>query len=363
MDRRQTTELKGAALILMFWHHLFGCSGFLVPETYNWTPVFGQFDLMLATKGKLALPLFVVASGYGLYYAFFQKEKEGIWKRIAKFLITYWTIMFLVAIPYLFLKGRMDWQWLPANLVALYHNDSILYVTLSWYVKVYLEILLILPLVRKLQSRMSSMIAEVAFFVLLPLVVARLLPDAESIYVNFATNLLSSLRLLLVWYPVFHMGLIAAKYKLVERFIQFVEKHSPLVRTWVIPMLLGMIGMVFSLWLWNGWNDFFCAFLFLHFFALFVSYCRIEPIHAVLEFLGRYSFQYWLLSGMFFVNTSDYLWVLFLPRYSVLICIWSLLILTPFAFSMEKLSGWVYSGVLKVFSRSDERIAERKEGG
>ena len=81
-------------------------------------------------------------------------------------------------------------------------------------------------------------------------------------------------------------------------------------------------------------------------FDIFKS-IKIPYIEKILKFLGKYSFQYWLLSGMFFLNTSELQWILYIPKESFLILIWSFALLTPFAFLMSKISNKIITKIVK----------------
>jgi hypothetical protein len=58
----------------------------------------------------------------------------------------------------------------------------------------------------------------------------------------------------------------------------------------------------------------------------------------VLPFLGKNSLYYWLLSGMFFLNTKELMPLLTWPKFSFLILIWLFVILTPFVFACSFVS-------------------------
>jgi hypothetical protein len=227
MTKSQISELKGIAIMLMFWHHLFGCgNGFVLPENI-WIPLirlsnnWGSVDRYFGSHAKLCIALFAAASGYGLYKSYIEAHKASIVKRIIKFLITYWTILFLLVIPYLIFFDRFEPRYLLMNMFSLFDNDRI-YASFSWYVKVYLMILMVLPIVKWLQKYVNKLWLDALVFVIAPLLFYHILPDNEGSYINLLTFFLSSLRLLCIWYPVFHVGLIVAKYRLDEKAYTFI---------------------------------------------------------------------------------------------------------------------------------------------
>ncbi len=74
MDKVETLQIKGTAIVLMFWHHLFGCGNFLMLPENPWLPCLGRYDAMLGTGSKLCIALFTVVSGYGLYKSYIYIE-------------------------------------------------------------------------------------------------------------------------------------------------------------------------------------------------------------------------------------------------------------------------------------------------
>lgn len=279
-----------------------------------------------------------------------------IYIRAVKFLITYWTIVFFVAVPYLIFFHKFEPKWIPINLFALLHDDEKLYVSLSWYIKVYLEFLIVLPIVKRLQPKVKSIEQDFFFFVLIPMLLSSIIPSYEDKYINLPLYLISSADLLFTWYPAFHMGLIAAKYDVANKLHEqkygdgFFNKRTIISIISAFVMLLGILAR-------NGYNDVFCAFVILISFEIFCKACSWKFIHSILAFLGKYSFQLWLLSGMFFLNTTEYQWVLFLPKYSALIFAWNFLILIPPAILMSKISGWLCRVTVDNLFRKRKEIA------
>ena len=73
MKIRESIELKAFAIMLMFWHHLFGCGTFLSKGIqYDWISCIGsiQMDVLFGKGSKLCVPLFAFVSGYGIYKSY-----------------------------------------------------------------------------------------------------------------------------------------------------------------------------------------------------------------------------------------------------------------------------------------------------
>lgn len=371
MNKKESLQLKGIAIILLFWHHLFGCGTFLMLEENVWQPCFGKYDAIIGWGAKICIGLFAAISGYGLYKSYILPDKSRLGKRIVKFLITYWTMLFFMAIPYLIYFDKFNSQWLVMNLFALLHNDEMLYLSLSWYVKVYLEILLVLPLVKFLNKKIGIIHIEIVLYIVLPLTVSCFLPEAEAYFCDWKTNIFSSIKLLFTWYPVFHVGVILSKYGLLEKYIGFSarvlkdeKKYKAAIITFITIWLMLQIICYRGQWIFNYYTDVICVAFFIFAFY-FCNQCYslkvMKFIPGLLEFLGKYSFQYWLVSGMFYLNTTEFQWILVLPKYSVLILIWKFIIITPIAIAMYKISEWIYNNIFKLrrFKLIDDTLSEK----
>lgn len=70
VDKNETLQLKGIALIIMFCHHLFGCGTFLMLEENKWIPCFGVYDSIFSNGFKICIGVFAAISGYGLYKSY-----------------------------------------------------------------------------------------------------------------------------------------------------------------------------------------------------------------------------------------------------------------------------------------------------
>ena len=91
MSRQESLELKGVAILLMLFLHLFNhesevalCSNFLY---INGTPL-----VHLMTRMANPVPFFVILSGYGLYAAW-QKGDKHRWARLVHLILHYWLIL------------------------------------------------------------------------------------------------------------------------------------------------------------------------------------------------------------------------------------------------------------------------------
>lgn len=122
-----TTKVKGIALLLLLWHHLFFAGGLQYTEYFIGSiPVIQQS----ASAAKVCVALFVLLSGYGLAI---QAQKNPLpytsflKKRLRKLFVNYW-MMWLLFVPIGFLffgwtlqgiYGEHSWQKLIVDIMGL----------------------------------------------------------------------------------------------------------------------------------------------------------------------------------------------------------------------------------------------------
>lgn len=344
MKIRESIELKAFAIMLMFWHHLFGCGTFLSKGIqYDWISCIGsiQMDVLFGKGSKLCVPLFAFVSGYGIYKSYIlQKNYLKIVKLIFKFLIQYWTVMFIIAIPYLLFFHKFHLKYMIVNLIAFLHNDEILYVSLSWYVKVNLLFLLISPIIKCIDKKLSIQ-EELFVFIVLPTLLNFIIPVSEEYYIGMMVNFLSTIHLLFIYLPLFYTGIFFSKYDIVEKIRIMTLKKDKVSRNLNAFLSMGGVILLEALFKQNFVLDILYISVFvINFDYVYLNFIvKFKKLDQTLFLMGQYSLYFWLLSGMLFLNTTEFLWLLYLPKYSVFIFIWNFIILIPFVIYVQKISA------------------------
>ena len=346
----KTEHLKGIAFLLLMWHHLFGIgyvSGWrsAVPGMEDITYITGQ-------AGKICLAMFLFCSGYGIYKTYISKEsadKGFVLKRLAKTLIPYWMVM-IIAIVYLACVGKFKPEYLFMNLFALIHSDARLYVSFSWFIKLYILLILLLPLIRLTERKWKkNPIIDILIYIAVPFGIAVCFAKYvhEAWFTDIPSFLLSSFLFLLSWFPLFAVGMLFAKYDVYKKIRKITDKIPGIFVTLlsfiVICIVLFARYLVYeavypSLIFENVMLDFLFGPVIITAFLLMIDNMRSRSRH-IIPFIGRNSVFYWLLSGMFFLNTSELQFIIKWPKISVLILLWTVLVLTPFVYCLSLISG------------------------
>ena len=351
----KTNHIKGIASILLLWHHLFG-----VEYIKDWTALLPGMDYVIGASGNVCIAIFLFCSGFGLYKSYVGKETTSntyIFKRLVKTLIPYWVVM-IIAIIYLAFAGKFEPKYIPVNLFALIHNDEILYVSFSWFIKLYVLILLVLPLIRLIERKWKkNVLIDLLLYIVLPfalaVVFARFLNEGS--FINIPLFLISTLVFLLAWFPPFAAGMLFAKYDTYKKIRSFADKFPNALVIAVSCLIFG--NMIYLRFIINGlFGDsilFRCSMVDIVIAPLCIISCLLimdnlkHHSRYVLPFLGKQSVFYWLLSGMFFLNTSELTFLISWPRYILLILLWTILLLTPFVFACDWVSGKLVKLILR----------------
>lgn len=151
--RRDTKIVKCSAVILMFLHHLFAFPDRIrEPSSYiSLLTIKGAtIEYLSGRFGHLCVGIFLFLSGFGIYKQYISKHVSIniiIIQKIKNIYTNYWIIFFLF-IPISFLVGyrTFDFKEFFRNLVC--YSSS--YVGEWWFLKLYMESILLFPFVIKL---------------------------------------------------------------------------------------------------------------------------------------------------------------------------------------------------------------------
>ena len=346
-----TEHIKGISIILMMWHHLFGCN-FLK----TWLSPFMEAEILFGKSAKICVAVFLFCSGYGLYKSYISKNpsvKNYIPLRLIKTLIPYWMVM-IIAIICLIIIGKFDPQYILINLIAWDDSVSVMYVSFAWYIKLYLTILLIIPLIKIIELKLKkNAVADFVIYLFIPLLVFYAL-----IFIVYKNNLYFLNQILLdigfwsffSWFPYFAIGFLFAKYKIYKRIRTQIYKF-PKILTIIAGLAITISTLCFRCFLnFANLTDLIYAPLFIIGILLTIDNLKWKSKY-IIPYLGKKSIYYWLLSSMFFVNTTELLPAVTWPRIPVLITIWLLLLLTPFVYGCDWLADKAIRLVSKIIKR------------
>ncbi len=301
LSRSDTTAIKGIAILLMLWHHLF----------LN-TMAYGTLTHSLAVVFKVCVALFLFASGYGLTKQYSQLEKpyfkntiKFLLRRYANFFLSYWFCFVLVVVVgnvcgYSFSEaypaGRNTLKCVLLDVAGQMGYDS--YLNPWWFNKMIIQLYLVFPVLFLIvRNKYLSWVGLVL------VVVVQLF--AKSIPSNLFFVVEGGL-------PAFYLGMLCARRRLLPESND--RKWRPLL---LIAGLLVCIGLM-VLHVMVVKDPYVAVLLRASMaFCVIVAYKSIGDKHIpVLNFVGKYATMMYLIHMLFIKLIPG---IIYGAKYSVLI--------------------------------------------
>lgn len=318
--------IKGIAILLMLFHHLFGFPEWYADGvSYIGIPLrVNTLEYALGQFGHICVSIFAFITGYGMFFSYRKgKIVKQSFKKGISFLICYWLILFGVAIPINLILGKTD---ITIKLIIqnMFTYDASL-VPFAWYVRFYLEMLITLPIFYRMLTKYSFVTIPV--FLILPITANYLLGriGSDSFFVQKAVYFTMEYFL---WITTALMGLCFARYGLFER----IGKAFNVLKKAEIPVCVIFMAILMYLRAYRE-DTIGIIFSFDSIYAptfIFLA-CRIISVlpkifHCFLKLMSRHSTNIWFLHSMFFFRTAELMKFAYAPRLSILIVAWVIIL-------------------------------------
>lgn len=301
LSKSDTTAVKGIAILLMLWHHLF----------LN-TMAYGALTHSLAVVFKVCVALFLFVSGYGLTKQYSQLEKpyfkntvKFLLRRYINFFLSYWFCFVLVVVVgnvcgYSFSEaypvGRNLLKCVLLDAAGQMGYNS--YLNPWWFNKMIIQLYLVFPILFLIISNKYLSWVGLALIIVVQLY-------AKSIPGNMFFIVEGGL-------PAFYLGMFCARCRVVPEANN--GKWRPLL---LFAGLLVCVGLAI-LHLRVVKAPYVAVLLrALMAFCVIVAYKSIGDKHiSVLEFVGKYATIMYLIHMLFIKLLSG---VIYGMKYSVLV--------------------------------------------
>ena len=304
LTKQETQIAKGVAICLIFIHHLFAFKGRMV-DGNTYIPLFLHYDveLYIGKFGRLSVAIFLFLSGFGFLKSLERNPSalKAIFFKVVRFYRVYWSyLLIFVPIGFLFFNqvkifNSNNPRYAIDTLIFLknFFGLSSSYNPEWWFVNLYLAILvLLLPLFKLIIDRSDIVL------VLLSIALYGL-----SLRIHVFSNLF-------FWQLSFAVGMIVSKHE-----NKFEEICGKLFSLNIFYILSFMVGIFIFRFRFNKCDaDFLIAPLFVF---VSISLSRRIRTDKVLELLGKYSFQMWLVHSFYcYYFFQSFIYA---PKYSPLI--------------------------------------------
>jgi len=328
-----TQIAKGIAIFLMVYHHLFAYNR--LPLTYiSFLPT-APIDLtnVLSEFGNICVSIFMLLTGIGLYHVSKKANfKQWSFSHLIHFVLHYWIIFFLfVPVGFLLFGKQFIWTEFLSNLFLFSYSYNLEW----WYLRVYLEILLLSPWIVKYILKGPKISIFVSFVISF---VGYLLRQSY-----FDSNIIAKeLSTLFLWQFIFCIGFLIANFHIFEKITRILLR-SRLNKCWFSLFLIVVcIILRQEPYITEKLKDPIIAPLFLYFGVNLSKQIHIENFFS---YLGKHSLNIWLIHTFFcYYYLTD---IVLLPRFSLLILIWLLLLSLGASHIINMLEHLIMKGLKK----------------
>lgn len=353
--KRDSNIVKGIAIILMIFHHLFRLKDFSDGYAVSFFPFSVGRIAQICTFFKICVPLFVFVSGYGLLKAYknTKNKKTFFFQRYIKLMPTFW-IVIIISFIYGQITSNMvtntffqkDFYQGIANIFFNFAGLSGLLRTVNfnenwWYIGASLVFIFLVPVIYNLAKKYGWLNIGLGIIII---------PRVIGIS-NFST--VSALPYVFILY----LGMFCEEKEIIKK---IVNKHlvSNAFFNKILKLAIYLISLlvmyVYSthmprniVWeLHFGLTPFIVILISKEFISI------IPIISKILESLGKYSYIIFLIHGLIIITSRG---MLLNGKHFLVSGILLLLISYIVSFVIEKLMELI--GYKKIFKKLEKRLS------
>ncbi|MCR8925001.1 acyltransferase [Priestia megaterium] len=317
-SKKDMKILQGIAILFMLSLHLFARKD--INGLYDPFPVINgvPFVYYLGLFGDACVPIYLFASGYGLFFSLGKNAVSTVKKnciRILKLLINFWIILLMfmgIALiagkPEAF-SGGFSKFLLNFCLLSNSYNGA------WWYLQTYVILVFLAPLIIKLIKKYNSISMLVLSGIIYLVSYVERIKNVLDLGDNAALNMVvNAIVLVGTSQLAFVVGIIFAK----ERIYSKLYNKFYNIRFKNVLCLLGILMLVVMHAFYE--SMIIAPFTAISFVCLFNLMKKAIFMQRLLTFLGYHSTNLWLTHMFFYISIFPEL--TFAPRYPILIFLW-----------------------------------------
>lgn len=290
MTREYSNYIKGIAILMMLWLHLFTnlesstSLGYLL--AFNGVPL-----IHILTRICNPVPFFLFLSGYGLYATYTKRGGVNPCKKVCSLYAHLW-IIYLLLVP---LASYIKPESYPGSLMNFLKNATswqCSYIGAQWFFLPYIILMITSKYIFTVFDKLKGywvLIISLGIYTM-TIVALKIYGEATLDENMLFYNIFLSFSML---FP-FSLGYLAKKYMWVEK-LKFKANSLPIDNS--VLAMVGLIGVcvVFCFVSHNSVSPFFSAC-----FILLFSLITVRPVPGkILTYLGKHSMNIWLIHTWF----------------------------------------------------------------
>lgn len=345
ISKEESVIVSAIAVLLMVFHHLFGFPERILQEYILVLDIpFLHVETILSYLGRICISIFAFSSGYGLTKQILlinadrniKKSYKLVWNRLKKFYSVYW-IVFLVFISLGVAIGRVELEEeeLFKNLLGLsssYNHEW-------WYVGNYVSYVIIFPILTCINGKFLKGKKRAGYLIMVLVIGFASITLRSSDNFAFFTFLMC-----------FYEGMSFVELSIYEKIYTKVSKCRGLLS---ISFLFVVLGVILKIaFFTNSRYDYLFAPVFVYGIGVVTKSRWLGmPIRKILMVVGKYSTYIWLTHTFFAYYYFQPL--IYLPKYSILILIWCILLTVCTGIVLENVRHILGCNIRKVFSNEN----------
>lgn len=272
MDKKESLLLKGVAICIMLFFHLFSIRNSHIYDNTIWLTI---------ARANNPVPFYLILSGYGLNVVI-KKQGDDLnkYSRLAKLFIRYWIILSVFCL----LSAVLDDNRMVFSIENIFYNIFAIKTSFNqecWFILPYILLMLSAPFLFKLLDKTNVYIGLGGCYLIY----------MASAYMNrytfFQANVFQYFYLL---FP-FVIGRTMSKYDWINKVKNIFNQYA-----WYVPYLLITLIVVIRCYFYTGAVITFYAAAVI---MLFLTLKRPKALDKVLSVLGKHSTNMWMIHTWF----------------------------------------------------------------
>lgn len=306
ISKSNSLIIKGIAIIMMIVHHLFGFSDRINEEYISIYKLEGMpIEYFTGIIGKCCVSIFLFIGGYGLYRTHQNNvEYYSIFKRIYKMYLNYW-IVFIVFVPIglIINKINLEFKDLFLNFIGISSSINKEW----WFFICYVVLVFLYPVIIKIVESYNKYYVLIGSFFIFCIssVIIVILYRVKLTQFEIIFNIMNMQF-------IFISGIIICKYKIFDKINECITNNWIYIPIFILSVVLLFIFPIKTL-----------IYSIVTPILVFVLVKLIKR-STILKILGKHSGNIWMSHTFFCYYYFQS--IIFIPRYSILIAIWTILL-------------------------------------
>lgn len=297
MSRDETQIIKGLAILMMLWLHLFANID-AATSCYNFLYVSDDPLSNFLSRACNPVDLYLLLGGYGLYCVYLKGKDNRRFTRIFKLYIHYWIIL-LITIPIIYLFSTQGIE--IGSLTSIVKNFTAFRVTWDgpcWFLFPYSILSILYPILFFYLDKY-----KISISLLFVLVLAIIQTNLYSNYSSFirSHSIIYVINNTIGYLLPFFIGAAMKKSRLIERLR---NKYEITCKSSILFLVLFVSLIILKCVIRTRWYNIY-EFAFV---LLFLFMYRPRFIDKVLWYMGKHSMNIWMIHFMVYFYFEEFVY-------------------------------------------------------